>query len=314
MGGKLSHGIFRDASWKNLRKRCMKGLGRELAPESVEHAEDIVFKTAGECFGEDTMKLLHIPEKMKRIVPTETVRLEARRMYEDFNIELENGWWIHFEFESDHISQRDLMRFREYEATTSNVFQKVIVTYVICTADAKTIISNYRAGINTYKVRIVRLNRRSADRLFRKLEKNSGEGVSRKELLEVVFSPLMKGKMSIKERVRKGFSFLEQENETVSHEDRRKMQAMLYLLATKFLTREELDEVKEAIGMTYLGQLLVNDGIQQGIQQGQEKGECLFAALAGKLLGDGRTKELERAVTDKEVRRQLYREYRLIEE
>lgn len=296
----------------------MKGLGKKLAPESVEHAEDIVFKTAGECFGEDTMKLLRILEKMKRVVPTETVRLEARRMYEDFNIELESGWLIHFEFESDRVSRRDLMRFREYEAAASNAFQKIIVTYVICTADTKSIMSAYRAGINTYKVKIVRLNRRSADRLFLKFEKNSGEGVGRKELLEVVFSPLMKGKMPIKERVRKGFVLLEQENEAVSHEDRRKMQAMLYLLATKFLTREELNEVKEAIGMTYLGQLLVNDGIQQGmrqgIQQGQEKGESLFAALAGKLLGDGRTKELEHAVADVEVRRQLYREYRLIEE
>lgn len=288
----------------------MKGLGKELALESVEHAEDIVFKAAGECFGEDAMKLLHIPEKMKRIVPTETVRLEARRMYEDFNIELENGWWIHFEFESDRISKRDLMRFREYEASTSNVFQKVIVTYVICTADAKAAASSYRAGINTYRVKVVRLNSRSADRLFRKMEKNSGKEVSRKELLEVVFSPLMKGKLPMKERVRKGFFFLEQEYDDVSYEERRKMQAMLYLLATKFLTKEELDEVKEAIGMTYLGQLLVNDGIQLG----QEKGESLFAELAGKLLGDGRTKELEHAVTDKEVRRQLYREYRLIEE
>lgn len=296
----------------------MEGLGKKAALEGAEHVEDIVFKAAGECFGEDAMKLLRIPEKMKRVVPTETVRLEARRMYEDFNIELENGWWIHFEFESDRVSRRDLMRFREYEAATSNTFQKTIVTYVICTADAKKIMSNYQAGINVYKVRIVRLNRRSADRLFWKLEKNAGERIGRKELLEVVFSPLMKGKMPIKERVQKGFSLLEWENEEVCREDRRKMQAMLYLLATKFLTREELNEVKEAIGMTYLGQLLVNDGIrqgiQQGMQQGQEKGESLFAALAGKLLVDGRTAELEHAVADKEVRRQLYREYRLIEE
>lgn len=175
-------------------------------------------------------------------------------------------------------------------------------------------ISSYRAGINTYRVRTVRLNRRSADRLFRKLGKSEGQRIGRKELLEVVFSPLMNGTMPMKERVEKGFSILERENEEVDCEERRKMQAMLYLLATKFLTKEELDEVKEAIGMTYLGQLLVNDGIRQGIQQGQEKGESLFAALAGKLLGEGRLKDLERAVTDKEVRRQLYREYRLVEE
>lgn len=64
----------------DLRKRCMKGLGKALAPESVGHAEDIVFKAAGECFGEETMKLLHIPEKVRRVVPAETVRLEARRI------------------------------------------------------------------------------------------------------------------------------------------------------------------------------------------------------------------------------------------
>lgn len=62
--------------------------------------------------------------------------------------------------------------------------------------------------------------------------------------------------------------------------------------------------------MTYLGQLLVNDGIQQG----QERGENLFAALTGKLLKEGRIRELEHAVEDEKTRRQLYREYRLIEE
>lgn len=77
----------------------------------------------------------------------------------------------------------------------------------------------------------------------------------------------MKGKMPVKERIRKGFLYLDQKTPSVSEEERKKMQAMLYLLAVKFLTKEELNEIKEEIGMTILGQMLMDDGIQKGAQE-----------------------------------------------
>ena len=43
-------------------------------------------------------------------------------------------------------------------------------------------------------------------------------------------------------------------------------------LAQKFLKQEELGRIKEEINMTYLGQLIFNDGVEAGIKQGVEKG------------------------------------------
>lgn len=58
----------------------MKGPGKEKNPEEHAQTEDIVFKAAGEYFGEEALRFLKIPQKMKRVLPTEKIHLEARRM------------------------------------------------------------------------------------------------------------------------------------------------------------------------------------------------------------------------------------------
>ena len=42
---------------------------------------------------------------------------------------------------------------------------------------------------------------------------------------------------------------------------------------------------------------------------GERNGEQKFAALAGRLMADSRTKDLEKAVNNETFRRKLYREY-----
>lgn len=45
-----------------------------------------------------------------------------------------------------------------------------------------------------------------------------------------------------------------------------KMQAILYTFADKFLNKNELDNVREVISMTTLGQMIFNDGLEKGIR------------------------------------------------
>ena len=45
-----------------------------------------------------------------------------------------------------------------------------------------------------------------------------------------------------------------------------KTTAMLYTLADKFLDRAELDEIKEVMRMTRLGQMLMDEGMEKGIE------------------------------------------------
>lgn len=281
----------------------MKRPGKEKNPEEYAQTEDIVFKVAGTYFGEEALAFFKIPQKMRRVMPTEKIHLEARRMYEDFNIEMENGEIYHFEFESDPLSRQDLRRFRQYEAVTGCIYQKDVVTYVVCTADAKMMFSKLKTGINTYRVRVIRINRRSADSLYKRLEKIPPDEVEREDLLAVVFSLLMKGRMPIKERVRRGFSCLNRTNRNVSDEERKKMQAMLYMLATKFLEQDDLAAIKEECSMTILGQMLMEDGMQ--------KGEDLFAKLVNCLFADGRSEDAGLAAKDENVRKKLYQEYGL---
>lgn len=81
----------------------------------------------------------------------------------------------------------------------------------------------------------------------------------------------MSGDMPQKERI-VCMSRLLKAADTLNKDEILKMQAVLYALANKFLDDEELEQVKEVLSMTRLGEMLVNDGIEKGIEQGMEKG------------------------------------------
>ena len=53
--------------------------------------------------------------------------------------------------------------------------------------------------------------------------------------------------------------------------DIKKIEAMIYAMADKFLELEELKELKE-MKMTRLGQMLREDGLAEGLAEGLEKG------------------------------------------
>ncbi len=50
------------------------------------------------------------------------------------------------------------------------------------------------------------------------------------------------------------------------------MQAVLYAFANKLLSAAEMNEIREVIAMTKLGQMILEDGIERGIERGLEKG------------------------------------------
>ena len=53
-------------------------------------------------------------------------------------------------------------------------------------------------------------------------------------------------------------------------------------------------------------------GERRGEKRGEKNGERKFAALAGMLMKDSRTADLERAVNSEAFRRKLYREYGMV--
>lgn len=276
-------------------------------PTDYIHLEDMAMKTAAQYFGKELLGYLGVKEKPLRVVPTEIIQLEARQLYQDFNYEMENGWWYHFEFESDEITEVNMMRFREYEAVTSRIYKVPVVTCVLCSAKAKKLKAEITQGLNTYRVQIICLRGENADMLFETLDKNGK--IERKDMIPVLLSPLMGGRMKIKDRILRGIDYIKNEEGKLPNVEIRKMQAVLYAFANKFLNAEELEQIKEAIAMTKLGEMLFDDGVKAGEKRGVKLGEEKMSRLTIQLLDEKRYGDLERAVKDQEYREKLYKAF-----
>ena len=56
-----------------------------------------------------------------------------------------------------------------------------------------------------------------------------------------------------------------------------------------------------------------NEGLEHGLVQGIQQGESLLGTLINKLFADGRSQDVELVASDENARKQLYREYGLVE-
>ena len=137
-----------------------------------------------------------------------------------------------------------------------------------------------------------------------------GEALGRAELVPLTLTPLMGGASQVKDRIKEAFQILKREEEQ-EREETGKLQAMLYAFASKFLNGQELKEIKEVVGMTQLGEMLMEDGIKRGRQQGLEQGTEKVNRLIQLLLNQGRTADIERAVCDREYQEKLFQEFGL---
>lgn len=251
-----------------------ESLQRQEESGGVTQVEDRVLKTAAQFFGEDLLPYVGVKGKLDRVAPTEHIHLEMRKLEEDFNFIMKDGSWRHLEFESDSINEADLRRFREYEAYIGMVHNVPVVTTVLCTSRARILKSELVNGGNVYRVELVRLKDRNADRVFEKLERKlkKGKKLKRYDVFPILLSPLMSGEMEMGERICRGMEILQSSEPAVGERDIKRMQSVLYALAVKFLKKDEFEQVKESVGMTILGQMIWDMGMEKGVEKGVEKG------------------------------------------
>lgn len=277
--------------------------------QAYQH-EDAALKTMMNFFAEELLPFLGIGGKVKAAAPTELVQLEISKLYEDFNLIMEDGSWKHFEFQSTNEGIKGLKRFRSYEALSSYQHQVPVTTYVLFSGRIKNPVAEFSEGINTYRVIPIIFQERNAEQFIHGLKKKltCGERLAKAELVWLTLCPLMGGDMPQKDRIRSAYE-ITKEAALAAGDELRKIEAVIYAMADKFLEPAEMEEIKEAVRMTRLGQMLVDTGRTEGKAEGKAEGEARFAALTEKLLKASRTEELLKAAGDQEFREALYREY-----
>ena len=175
--------------------------------------EDSVMKTMVRFFADEMLPYLGIKGKVKMIAPTEEIHMEIKRLYEDMNLIMEDGTWKHFEFQSTNGGITDLKRFRVYEAITSQENKVPVVTYVLFSGKIKNPQYQFTEGINTYRVIPIIMQDKNADRIINKLLKKQarGKSIERQEMVALALTPLMQGKIPMKDRIKNALQIVGRE-------------------------------------------------------------------------------------------------------
>ncbi len=239
--------------------------------------EDKALKSAAVHFGKEMLPYLHIDGKIRKLMPTEQIRLEAVRAEEDILFDMEDGTLMYFEFESVEVTEDDLYRFKLYDVYTEKQYHKPVITYVLCSGKTTEIKSELVGGINSYRIIPIQIKEQNADEVFRLLYDKDEEGVClyKENLFPALLTPLMSGTSSIRERIIDAAKLLQKDNVRMKKQEKHQMEGILYAFACKFLNQDELGEVKEVIGMTALGEMIWQDGLEEGLEEGIEKGSLV---------------------------------------
>lgn len=223
--------------------------------------EDLIMKYVMTLFAESGLKFLGIPGEVKTHTTTEQIELKIENLATDYTFLMEDGSYVHLEFQTTNKGKQDLRRFRVYEANLSYTKQADVRTYVIYTNGIKNPNNVLECGDNVYKVNVISMAKKNADDIIDNIEQklNRNEEITEQDLVALVFTPVMSSIDSIKNRIKRAVEITKQ----VDNNDIDKFQAILITFANKFLNDKELDEIKEVLKMTRLGALLYEDTIEE---------------------------------------------------
>ena len=220
---------------------------------SVYQHEDAIMKSMMQFFANELLPYLGIHEKVIGIAPTESTILEFHKYFQDNNLIMEDGSWKHFEFQSSSKGIKDLKRFRSYEAVISYQYNVSVTTCVLFSGKIKNPVTEFTEGLNTYRIMPIIMADWNADEflieLRHKIDEN--EKITKEELIRLVLMPLMGGESAQKERITGAFRIIEKAKD-ISEEDVRRLEAVIYTMADKYLEKIDLDEVRSEMRMTEL--------------------------------------------------------------
>lgn len=273
--------------------------------------EDAILKMGFDYFRDTILKILGINYDFVESGITELVELTIYSLYMDFTFLTTGGFYIHIEFQTTDSGKKDLRRFRAYESVLSHKTGKNVITYVIYSGGIKHAVTKMNCGVNEYQVIPIYLSDKDADTVLKRLEekKQNGELFTEEDFAMLALTPLMSSKKERKDVILESLKLSKTEKSITAE----KTMAMLYTLADKFLEGKELEEIKEAVAMTRIGQMIFDDGVVRGREEGRVEGQKVTTKrmnmLTAKLLKENRLEDLQRVTEDEEFMKKLMKEF-----
>jgi hypothetical protein len=167
----------------------------------THNSQDIIFKKMSELFKDETLKYyeLNLP-KIISVKPTELPVINVSDRNMDFVFELEDNSLLHLEFQTTW-KKADLLRFAQYDIALYQKERRKINTVVIYSGKYESAENELDMGSIKYKVQQVFMIKYDGIKRYKeikgKIEKE--EPLTDKDLMDLVFLPLMKNEKSEEE-------------------------------------------------------------------------------------------------------------------
>ena len=227
-------------------KKHIKGQGTGHIVDS-HHNQDKTLKESFALFKGGTLDFLDVEltGEVTDILSTEMTETVTRKSFSDKALKMSTNTGLHSEWEAE-ISEEDMMRFGAYNLQMS-LMHKIPFTTVIITTK-KPSISNYKNPSVSFTPKIINLKERDADEALAEIDRKikAGEQGSINELL-LIYLPLYGSKSG--KSTADLLDIAIKLTPKVAGEDknkRHKLQDLLILLTSTFISEEERIKVWEA--------------------------------------------------------------------
>jgi len=220
--------------------------------------EDIVMKSIMELFKGDAVKFFGIDTKIISPARTELIKIDLLKKINDWMWLGDDKSFLHFEFESKY-DKKSISRFMAADAILFYYEAKPIRTVVVYSADVQQTETTLDAGSIKYSVEAFYMVKLNGDETYERVKTkvDNREPLTKQDLMSIVFLPLMKNSVDKETRFAQAVAL---SKEIESKDEQQQIQAMIGLLAEKFITKPEtLQRLKELIGMGVIFEMLRED-------------------------------------------------------
>lgn len=246
--------------------------------------EDMIMKRVMESFAQSGLRFLGITDEIIQPVGTELVVLDMQNLLMDYTFLMADGNYLHLEFQSTDKGEKDLRRFRKYEALLGDQKGKNVYTYVVYTNDIREPQTCLKTGFSEYRIKAITLSDWDSKQVIEDIKKSLEQNtLDEEQVTALAFVPVM---AHSEERVEVISEAVKISHKVTDEQQKINIQSILFAFANKFLSGNELERIKEEIVMTQLGQMIYEDGIKKGEEKGEKRGKLEAAKALLDILSD----------------------------
>ncbi|PNS00107.1 hypothetical protein X927_03670 [Petrotoga mexicana DSM 14811] len=200
--------------------------------------------------------------KIISVKPIDIPVIKVSNQNPDFVFELEDNSLLHLEFQTTW-KKADLLRFAQYDIALYQKERRKINTVVMYSGKYESAENELDMGSIKYKVQQIFMTKYDGIKRYEeikgKIEKE--EELTDKDLMDLVFLPLMRNEKSEEEVTKDVFEL------AIKIPDENKREAVIGSLlgfSDSYVRDEYINELKEVIPMTKIGTSLFEEGVEEG--------------------------------------------------